>query len=65
MIILVKLGIEDTVAWKFANTRKGYRRISNSLILSTTFTNEKLNRLGYVSHGLKQIYKGQEKQNGQ
>lgn len=46
---LVKLGIEDTVAWKFANTRKGYWRISNSPILSTTFTNEKLNRLGYVS----------------
>jgi len=46
---LVKLGIEDTVAWKFANTRKGYWRISKSPILSTTFTNKRLNRLGYVS----------------
>ena len=31
---LVKLGIENHKAWEFANTRKGYWRISNSPILS-------------------------------
>ena len=36
---LVRLGIEDSKAWEFANTRKGYWRISGSPILSRTFTN--------------------------
>jgi len=46
---LVRLGIEDSKAWEFANTRKGYWRTSNSPILSTTFTNKLLKQLGYLS----------------
>ena len=46
---LVKLGIDDAKAWEFANTRKGYWRISNSPILKRTFTNEQLTKLGLVS----------------
>ncbi len=29
---LVKLGVEEQKAWEYANTRKGYWRISNSPI---------------------------------
>ena len=32
---LVRLGIENSKAWEFANTRKGYWRIANCPILST------------------------------
>lgn len=46
---LVKLGIDNRKAWEFANTRKGYWRISNSPILSRTLTNEHLTKLGLVS----------------
>lgn len=46
---LVKLGIDKYKAWEFANTRKGYWRISNSPILARTFTNKLFNRLGYLS----------------
>ena len=46
---LVKLGIDNSKAWEFANTRKGYWRISNSPILSRTFTNEVLKKSGYLS----------------
>lgn len=46
---LVRLGIENSKAWEFANTRKGYWRISNSPILATTFTNEGLRNLGFQS----------------
>jgi hypothetical protein len=46
---LVKLGMKDNEAWKFANTRKGYWRISNSHILNKTLTNEYLEKLGLVS----------------
>lgn len=46
---LVKLGINNSKAWEFANTRKGYWRISNSPILAITFTNELLQKLGYLS----------------
>ena len=44
---LVRLGIDNFKAWEFANTRKGYWRISNSPILSRTFTNEYLKKLGF------------------
>jgi len=37
---LVKLGISKPKAWEYANTRKGYWRISNSPILSTTLNNQ-------------------------
>ena len=46
---LVRLGIENSKAWEFANTRKGYWCIANSPILSTTFTNEYLKNLGFQS----------------
>jgi len=46
---LVRLGINKYKAWEWANTRKGYWRISNSLILAGTFTNKFFDNLGYLS----------------
>jgi len=46
---LVKLGIDNFNAWEYANTRKGYWRISNSPILAITFTNKRLKDFGYLS----------------
>jgi RNA-directed DNA polymerase len=46
---LVRFGIENSKAWEFANTRKGYWRISGSPILKITFTNEYLKKLGFQS----------------
>jgi group II intron reverse transcriptase/maturase len=46
---LKKLGVPDGKAWEFANTRKGYWRISNSPILSTSITNQRLERKGFKS----------------
>ena len=46
---LIRLGIRKTKAWEFANTRKGYWRISNSPVLSRTVTNEYLKKLGLLS----------------
>lgn len=45
---LIKLGITKSKAWEYANTRKGYWHIANSWILSTTVTNERLSKAGYV-----------------
>lgn len=44
---LVRLGIDNYKAWEYANTRKGYWRISNSPILATALTNERLKRQGF------------------
>ena len=46
---LVKLGIDYFNAWKYANTRKGYWRISISHTLTITFTNRRLKDFGYLS----------------
>lgn len=46
---LMKLGVPKYKAWQFANTRKGYWRISNSPILNTTLNNKYLENLGYTS----------------
>jgi group II intron reverse transcriptase/maturase len=46
---LVRLGMENNRAWQYANTRKGYWRISNSPILAQTLTNEYLKKLGFQS----------------
>lgn len=46
---LVKLGIADSKAWEFANTRKGYWHTAGSCILSTSLTNEYLHKLGFMS----------------
>lgn len=42
------LGIDEDKAWQFANTRKGYWRISNSPILSRSLGNQTLKKLGYL-----------------
>jgi RNA-directed DNA polymerase len=44
---LVKLGIDNLKAWEYANTRKGYWRISKSPILSRALTNAKLKKQGF------------------
>jgi group II intron reverse transcriptase/maturase len=44
---LVQLGVADSKAWEWANTRKGYWRISGSWILTTTLTNRYLETLGF------------------
>jgi len=44
---LVKLGIDKSKAWEYANTRKGYWRISNSPILARALTNERLKKQGF------------------
>ncbi|WP_203527836.1 group II intron reverse transcriptase/maturase [Clostridium thermarum] len=46
---LVKLGIPNNKAWEYANTRKGYWRISNSPVLSKTLTNKHLKEIGLIS----------------
>ena len=46
---LVKLGVDRNKAWEYANTRKGYWRISNSPILATTLTNKYFENMGYCS----------------
>jgi group II intron reverse transcriptase/maturase len=45
---LTKLGIPKGKAWEWANTRKGYWRISNSFIVSRSITNERLSKAGYL-----------------
>ena len=46
---LQKLGIPIDKAWEFANTRKGYWRVSKSPILSRTITNQRLEKRGFKS----------------
>lgn len=46
---LVKLGINKYKAWEYANTRKGYWRISKSPILSKSLNNKYIESLGFVS----------------
>jgi len=46
---LVTLGIEDRKAWEIANTRKGYWHTAGSYILSTSLTNEYLEKIGLIS----------------
>lgn len=46
---LKRLGINFGKAWEFANTRKGYWRISNSPVLSTSITNARLKKTGLIS----------------
>ena len=47
--MLESLGITRQKAWEYANTRKGYWRISNSPILSQSLKNEVLERMGFIS----------------
>ncbi|NRT63395.1 group II intron reverse transcriptase/maturase [Clostridium saccharoperbutylacetonicum] len=46
---LAKLGIDKYKAWEYANTRKGYWRISKSPILSKSLNNKYLESLGFIS----------------
>ena len=46
---LVKLGIDKYKAWQYANTRKGYWRISKSPILNNSLNNKYLESLGFIS----------------
>lgn len=46
---LMLYGIPKPKAWEYANTRKGYWRISYSQILNKTLTNEVLELKGYIS----------------
>ena len=45
---LKKLGVNESKAWEFANTRKSYWRIANSPILATTLTNSYFEKIGYT-----------------
>ncbi len=45
---LMKLGVNKSKAWEWANTRKGYWRVAGSFILSTVITNKRLREAGYV-----------------
>ena len=45
---LMKLGVARRKAFEWANTRQSYWHIANSWILSTTITNERLDRRGYA-----------------
>ncbi len=47
--MLKQLGINEWKAWQFANTRKGYWRISNSPILNRSLNNKTLENLGFLS----------------
>lgn len=46
---LVKLGINNYKAWEYANTRKGYWRISASPILNKSLTNQYLKEQKFIT----------------
>jgi hypothetical protein len=46
--MLLSLGMPRQKAWEYANTRKGYWRISNSPILSKSLGNKVIAGLGYL-----------------
>jgi RNA-directed DNA polymerase len=46
---LIRLGIDKSKAWEFANTRKSYWRVAGSPILQRTLTNDYLKDLGFQS----------------
>jgi hypothetical protein len=46
---LIRLGMDKAKAWEYANTRKGYWRVSNSPILSRTLTNKFLRKSGFCT----------------
>ena len=45
---LIKLGLNRSKAWQWANTRKSYWHTANSFILTTTITTERLKQSGYI-----------------
>ncbi len=51
---LRRLGIDESKAFEFGNTRKGYWRISNSPVLNMSITNALLKKAGLIS--LSEVY---------
>jgi len=47
--MLQTFGIHKQKAWEYANTRKGYWRISNSPILAQTLNNATIKEFGFIS----------------
>jgi group II intron reverse transcriptase/maturase len=47
--MLKQYGVNEWKAWEFANTRKGYWRISNSPILNKSLDNQTLSNLGFIN----------------
>ncbi len=45
----IKMGVNKYKAWEWANSRKGYARVAGSYIMTTTVTNDRLKRKGYLS----------------
>ncbi|WP_430829537.1 hypothetical protein [Clostridium ihumii] len=41
--------MDNFKAWEYANTRKGYWRISNSPVLNTTLANNYLKEQGFMT----------------
>lgn len=46
---LQALGVNRAKAWEWANTRKKYARVAMSYIMTTTVTNERLTKRGFLS----------------
>ncbi|CVK18804.1 group II intron reverse transcriptase/maturase [Sporomusa sphaeroides] len=46
---LVKLGMDERTARKYANTRKSYWHTANSPILTRILTNERLRKIGFIT----------------
>lgn len=46
---LQQLGVKKQKAWEWANTRKSYARVAMSFILTTTITNKRLEKRGFLS----------------
>ncbi|WP_213974026.1 group II intron maturase-specific domain-containing protein [Tepidanaerobacter acetatoxydans] len=46
---LQKLGVAKGKAWQWANTMKSYWHTANSWILTTTLTNARFEKQGYLS----------------
>lgn len=51
---LKRAGANEEKAWEWANTRKGYWRTAHSPILSSTLSNDRIKRAGYL--GLMECY---------
>lgn len=45
---LIKLGVNKSKAWQWANTRKSYWHTANSFILKTSITTDRLRQTGYM-----------------
>lgn len=49
MKALMKMDVSKYKAWQWANSRKSYARIASTFIMTTTATNDRLRRKGYLS----------------